>query len=276
MTKHDKIRFLALGDWGKNTTIQENVAKLLEQSPCDGVLVLGDNFYEFGVESVHDPLWQDIFLNVYKNRTVPWYPILGNHDYMRNPQAQIDYSLQDVLWRFPNRYYDNTFYWGPDPSDSVHIIAIDTFDMAPIESHTMSSFINTPKILSGMDTDAQWAWLHQTLHSSRSRYKIVMGHYPVFSHGLSHGNNKELIENLKPILDKYNVDIYLSGHDHCLDYQKINHTHYIVSGTGSMLVGSHNPVFHGHTGLCDLIFTKNHMMIRFISTDGKIIFEKCV
>jgi len=60
----------------------------------DMVLGLGDNFYKVGVNHVSDPqfkrCWSDVFLK-YESLRVPWRMILGNHDYMGIPHAQIDF-----------------------------------------------------------------------------------------------------------------------------------------------------------------------------------------
>ena len=66
------------------------------------VLALGDNFYRFGVRSVDDSAWEDVFENVYDSDELmcPWYPITGNHDWGNNEDcgdagnwtAQILYS----------------------------------------------------------------------------------------------------------------------------------------------------------------------------------------
>lgn len=42
---------------------------------------------------------------------------------------------------------------------------------------------------------------------------VVCGHYPVFSVG-GHGDTEELLSDLLPLLKRYKVDAYLSGHDH--------------------------------------------------------------
>jgi hypothetical protein len=36
---------------------------------------------------------------------IPWYPILGNHEYRGNTQAVLDYSQVSARWEMPARYY---------------------------------------------------------------------------------------------------------------------------------------------------------------------------
>lgn len=266
-----EIRFVAVGDWGKRTVQQDEIATCISRVHADGVLALGDNFYEFGVESVEDPLWDSVFLDVYRPMKTPWFPVLGNHDYMKNPMAQIGFSQKCPLWRFPNRYYDQKFYWGSGQHQGVHLIAIDSFDLAPQESFQMCNVANVPDILKRLDTEKQMQWLESTLSQSRLKYKIVMGHYPLFSSGITHGNCPEMIHRLQHIFDKHKVDVYLSGHDHCLDLQTHNHTKYIVSGTGSMLSSCQHPILNGKTGVCEIICSDSTLCIRFISRDGNVL-----
>ena len=49
----------------------------------------------------------------------------------------------------------------------------------------------------------------------RSDYLIVAGHHPILSAG-AHGNSPCLMTKLKPLLEKYDVTAYFSGHDHNL------------------------------------------------------------
>lgn len=52
---------------------------------------------------------------------------------------------------------------------------------------------------------------------SVGRLLVVLGHYPVYS-VCSHGSTLALIELVLPMLNKYNVTGYLSGHDHCEEH----------------------------------------------------------
>ena len=63
------LSFLAVGDWGhKNATqrqVAEAMAKIAERDNIRFVISTGDNFYGEGVASTSDPLWKDVFEDVY-------------------------------------------------------------------------------------------------------------------------------------------------------------------------------------------------------------------
>lgn len=81
----------------------------VEHGPLDFIVALGDNFYPAGITGVLDPLWktcwEDMFLT-HGTLRVPWHAVLGNHDYMGSPEAEVSLrgshsgSLHVVaLWR---------------------------------------------------------------------------------------------------------------------------------------------------------------------------------
>jgi tartrate-resistant acid phosphatase type 5 len=74
---------------------------------CRFIVSVGDNFYEKGVQSAVDPQWKSSFEDVYtaSSLAVPWYAILGNHDYKGRPQAQLDYAKSHPNWKMPTRYF---------------------------------------------------------------------------------------------------------------------------------------------------------------------------
>lgn len=220
--------FLSFGDWGENTFLKKNIFDLIMQKNPDAIISLGDNFYDFGVESETDPLWKMQY--EYYFPKIPFYAILGNHDYLGNATAQILYSNINPYWIMPYRYYDRGY-------KDVHLIAIDTFDIAMIESYKNSismgmNVVHFHSIQHALKQDSQLKWLEHVLKSSRSKWKIVFGHYPIFSNGC-HGNTDELVDVLLPLFKKYNVNLYLSGHDHNLCHREFEGVHCIVSGTGA-------------------------------------------
>lgn len=61
------------------------------------------------------------------------------------------------------------------------------------------------------DWPAQLKHVEELLQSARAmdpRWMFVVGHHPVYSHG-EHGNTAEMIAQLKPLLDKYKVQVRL-------------------------------------------------------------------
>src|ERR1700761_423395 len=90
------LHFMAIGDWGRNGEYDQlEVAKQMglwgATHPNQFVISAGDNFYPSGVVSEMDPLWHYSFENIYTAHSLQcdWYPILGNHDYIADPDAQV-------------------------------------------------------------------------------------------------------------------------------------------------------------------------------------------
>ena len=88
--------------------------------------------------------------------------------------------------------------------------------------------------LSKQDTLAQKKWLIETLSSSTCKWKIVVGHHPLFTTGMRRGQMLDVRQSFLSVFEKYQVDAYFAGHDHDLQHQKPKgFTHYFVSGAGS-------------------------------------------
>lgn len=83
------------------------------------------------------------------------------------------------------------------------------------------------------DMKTQLAWLETELSKSKAAWKIVYGHHPIYSSG-HYGDNQVFIKSFTPIFKKYNVQLYINGHDHNYERTKvINGTTYLVCGAGA-------------------------------------------
>ncbi|AYN66027.1 metallophosphoesterase family protein [Euzebyella marina] len=60
---------------------------------------------------------------------------------------------------------------------------------------------------------AQVKWLDSVLKNNTKKWTAITMHYPIFSTAKGR-DNKELRDALKPLIDKYGVDLVLQGHDH--------------------------------------------------------------
>jgi tartrate-resistant acid phosphatase type 5 len=265
--------FLSFGDWGENSHIKTMISTLILRLNPDAILSLGDNFYDYGVSSIDDPLWESQFNSYF---FVKFYAILGNHDYLGNTLAQIQYSTINSNWIMPNRYYDRMY-------EDVHLIAIDTYEMAYIES--MSNAVSMGqnasdcfRQLDALTRDKQLQWLENSLKSSKSKWKIVFGHYPIYSNGV-HGNTTELTKTLLPLLKKYNVHLYLAGHDHNICYRE-DKVHCLVSGTGSRVSRIHSNTEFVHLsssiGVAYIKTSMETLEFGFYDLEGNTILQKII
>ena len=229
------LSFLVVGDWGRGGDFRQRdvataMARTAEQLGARFVVSTGDNFYPNGVPSVDAPAWKQSFEDVYVQPSlqVPWYVVLGNHDYRGNSQAQLDYSKRSKRWRMPARYWSRTEKLPGGGKAEFFFL-----DTCPFVEHYDKEKKKYPQ-LAAQDEDAQLRWFERALQKSRADWRIVVGHHPVFSEGASHGDTDELVRRIKPLLERHGVQLYLNGHDHDLQHIEVNGVHYVTSGAGSL------------------------------------------
>ncbi len=261
----EALHVMALGDAGTGTAGQQEVADAMgdyaKNNPVDFVLYLGDNFYEDGVSSTSDPLWQTHFEEVYNPTTLNmnFYAVLGNHDHHGNAQAQVDYTPLSPRWEMPGRYY--TYARTLLDSTTIRFIGIDTESI--VWGHA-----NKP---------AQLTWLEAVLDTCTADWKVVFGHHPIYSNGW-HGNNQTMITEVEPLLTDHEVDVYLSGHDHDLQVLKpVNTTHFVVSGSGARPRQTdcdiNTTYAAGELGFVMLHLSKQQLVCTVHLTDGTIDYS---
>lgn len=232
----NSINFIVVGDWGRNGKYhQKDVATQMglyaDSSLANFVVSTGDNFYIKGVRSIRDPKWRKSFENIYtaKSLYVPWYVCFGNHDYMGNVDAQLKYGKKSERWKTTKRYYSFEQEI-PGSNEKILLAFIDT---NPFDGSMNLRFHSD---LKKQDTSAQKKWLHETLANSTCKWKVVVGHHPLFTTGARKGTMLDVRKSFQSLFEKYKVDAYFAGHEHDLQHQKpAGHTHYFVSGAGSKL-----------------------------------------
>ncbi len=260
LVKQDNVTLFVLGDSGSGFQSQRAVANAMElrckSRKPDGLLILGDVIYPMGVTSVDDDQWESKLFSVYGGDclgSVPIYPVLGNHDYHGSVAAWYEMAEQKSRWQFPNRHYSIRF------PDVVTIYGIDSYYPVGIK-------------------DAIPDFGHKN-----SGWTIAMGHHPIISSSLAGGGHRGggvRGWQLKRLLCD-NVDSYLAGHAHHLEYITIDDCgsdQYIAGGGGAAtypINPTKNAEFaESEYGFLDLNFSATHMDATFISQRGDILFER--
>jgi tartrate-resistant acid phosphatase type 5 len=278
VTLKKSINFLVVGDWGhngyyhqRNVAAQMNIAA--KEMNIDFIVSAGDNFYPDGVESVDDPYFISSFENVYTGPElfVPWYVVLGNHDYVGNPQVEVDYTKRSRRWEMPSRYY--SFERKFDDGEKSLFVFLDTSPFIKAY-YTEEKYKN----VIGQDTTAQYNWLKNLLSSSTDRWKLVFGHHHFYTAEGKSEELKDLRETFGPLFQKYKVDAYICGHQHSLQYieKKNVYTRFIISGAGSET----EKVYPGEakfasstSGFTAISLDPNSMLIQMVDYKGNVIFK---
>ncbi|MBD2870027.1 purple acid phosphatase family protein [Paenibacillus arenilitoris] len=133
------------------------------------------------------------------NGMVPSIPTPGNHEYARisneTPAGLSPY------WRPTFALPEN----GPDEAvfkENVYYVDYQGMRIVSLDTN-----------LRGENLDKQVAWLDQTLKSNPNEWTVLTFHHPIFSSAEGR-DNAEVRNKLLPIIQKYNVDLVLQGHDH--------------------------------------------------------------
>ncbi|XP_021292213.1 purple acid phosphatase 3-like isoform X1 [Herrania umbratica] len=231
------LGFLVIGDWGRKGAYNQSevalqMGKVGEKLSIDFVASTGDNFYDKGLSSPCDPDFKDSFTEIYTANSLQkqWYSVLGNHDYMGNVRAQLSPILRriDSRWLCRRSFIVNT--------EIAELFFIDTtpfvdeyFRNPKHQKFDWRGVIPRKKYLRRVLKDVESA-----LRESVANWKIVIGHHPIRSMG-HHGETKELIMQLLPVLEANNVDMYINGHDHCLEHISsiTSPLQFLTSGGGS-------------------------------------------
>ncbi len=221
-----KVRIWALGDAGDGSPNQREVRDAYlkriqnDNRQTDAVLFLGDNAYAIGT----DEEYQNNFFNIYQDHffknNVIW-AIPGNHEYYSGAQNRREVAYFQIFSQPQNgesggvpsgSEMNYSFDYG-----NVHVVALDSYGI----EHDKYRLYDT--------LSPQVEWLKKDLAANRLPWTIVMFHHPPYTKN-SHDSDTEIElvrirENLNPILERYKVDLVLSGHSHLYERSRPMRSH---------------------------------------------------
>jgi hypothetical protein len=225
-------------------------------APC-GIIAGGDNFYPFGIHTVTDRrvanLWRRHFLlpaddttspSRQRNAawgTVPWYVVLGNHDYMDCPQAQIDLTDSPI-----NNAQGQWNMRGDDPEDAPYrnfaiTISAHDCDVRLIVFDTNAAQFSVRRSVRDVVTrfhQDDVPWLRKELQgaidaerlSGRKVWRVVISHQPMYTDGRGHASEALTLQKaryvavgtgieheglaLESVFAEYGVHAHITGHEH--------------------------------------------------------------
>jgi predicted phosphodiesterase len=259
---------IAVGDTGtgkeEQFEVAQGMAKVCEESGCDLVLLLGDNFYPDGVNSIEDTQFNTKFEQVYQKINKPFFAVLGNHDVKQDVLSQLVYSLKSSTWRMPN--YEYSFN-----TAEARFYGLNT--NCPFSSNRLRKKIN--------QSDAELE-----INAAKRPWTIAFGHHSIYSNG-THGDVDLITRSYWNWFLEGRVDLYLAGHNHNLAHlqSETSATDYVISGAG----GAHyrsasereklnksvalNKYTYNDTGFVWLDISSEKLQIRFHDSSGKVIYE---
>ena len=265
------VRFAALGDVGQGNEAQAQVAQALAQvctqRACDFVLLLGDNLYPAGLDSPADARMNAVFSDMYASVDAPFYVTLGNHDYGHpwdgvRAQHQVDWATSVDKFYLPSKSYETTV-------GTAHLWSLDT----------------TAILKDG--AEAQNKWLTGSIAKATEHWKIAFGHHPYRSNG-PHGNAGNYDarpgagSSLQNLIEERlcpTVDLYISGHDHNLQWLQRCDMGLIVSGSGAavypLVHHDNQPLFAtSQLGFSLIELLPNEYRVTFFDEQAQVLFTQ--
>ncbi|KAL8449020.1 hypothetical protein Emed_003372 [Eimeria media] len=252
--------------WFKMNEFEATVEALKnwhQQEHVDVALGLGDFLAAPGINSVRDDAyktkWHDVFVKE-AGLDIPWYMVNGDAEAAITTTApfRYHYARQDVNFHNPDWLHKAVITMvanlttadggSEDQEFTIHVVSIDTWRLfgGPPLYDNLGQYQNNMIALS-----------NTLFHSVKAKadWIIVQGHHPLLStapeaeearfsyindmvkHGRARGPEHRLVE----LLTAYQVDAYVSGHDHALEYvtmsdiEKNTTLAFITSGGGTRI-----------------------------------------
>ena len=231
------ITFIAYGDNRTRPKSHKKLIKEMEGKSAEFIINTGD-LTSHGTD-YHE--WQTQYFNPTQSitRSVPVYPVSGNHD--------------------GNHLFMYSYFDLPENESWYH------FTYGPVEFFG----VNTDTEFARKST--QYKWLEEGLKTSTASFQVVFYHYPAFSCVKSRQpGNKKVRKHLLPLMEKYQVDLVINGHDHTYSRTKpTNGVVHIITGGGGA------PLYKTRTRKPSLFCIKKHHYLLF-HADSKVLTGRAI
>ena len=179
LPKWDKsaFKFAVMCDAQGGYDNQTEIFKLVKEEDVDFILYLGD-FTDTGNQQEWD-IWFETGEGVLEE--VPLLGVHGNHE-----------GDQKTYWEqfaFPG----NERWYSLDYGNTHFVFLLAASEPLAAE---------------------QRPWILKNLRENNNTWTIAMGHIPIYSAGLNHGESQYLMDHWLDIFEKYGVDMYFGAHNH--------------------------------------------------------------
>ncbi len=221
------------------------VRKAYQMVPdCRFMLYAGDIINRSG----SDMEWNDWFYaGSYLFATVPQILTPGNHDY-KDGVLDKHWALQFAQPQNGPKGLKGTCFFVDYPN--LRLISIDSASGDELENEN------------GYEMTVQKAWLDSVLRTNTRKWIVVTTHLPFYSTKDTR-DNPQLRRHFQPILEKYHVDLVLTGHDHSYGRGRASDTPgvkpavvYVVSVSGPKLYPEGTKTWMEHKGGNTQLFQK--------------------
>ena len=218
LTHEPVMKLCFLGDVGKDSPTQGQVALALQDEQCHAVFFAGDIIYPKGLQFAGDKEGEEKFFKYYrpltnKDHRPQLHIALGNHDYQSNPDVWTRIAEQDPSVYAPARYFSEDF-------GGVCVTTLDTqLAIFPFEY---------------IRQKGQSRWLSQEKKKFKDcTVKIALGHHPY-----RYPRVRKFLKD-----EVFGVfDYYIAGHEHFMSYERIkDQTEQFITGAGGTPDHGHLP-----------------------------------
>lgn len=243
-TARRPVRFVMVGDLADGHPSQKVIANQISLVKPDFLVALGDIVYPDGrVSQYMDHFW-DTYCNAEKATpktgaplmaSVPFYPVLGNHDAERTKLPQVPDSFGAYYFFHPPQQGPGEGAWntplGPDKAvaqafraavgDSYPSLDFYSFDDGPVHILVLNSAAYADPTFPPLRR-----WIEKDLRQTAARWKFVCFHVPAFQGSREHWPEQKM-RTLEPIFEANGVQVVFAGHVH--NYQRSFPLHFVPS-----------------------------------------------